>query len=319
MKKMGIIILIIILIIFVSVLCNILMFAIQNNGWNWFMAFGDLSDLRKEEHIQKEEKIDITDIKKINIEFRSSNVNIFFTEDSTIRVVQYSYKNLEDNRLFEVNKTSSSVTINESNKPRFHLLFYIGFMEQTVYDVYIPKEYKESLTVKAVSGDIDVNENLKFEDLTISSTSGDIKMGNVESKSIKIESISGDIKLGNLIDEDLRLKTVSGDIKVESAKGKIEAKTTSGTIEIKKFEGNVELTSVSGDVKSDDFKVTGNSRVKTTSGNVRMYLNKESNCEIQTKSVSGNVTLPNRRNVMGVEPYAELNIETVSGNIKLEK
>ncbi|MCI8352735.1 MAG: DUF4097 domain-containing protein [Clostridia bacterium] len=318
MKKMGIIILIIVLIIFVSALCNILMFAIQNNGWNWFMGFGDLSDLRKEEHIKKEEKIDITDIKKINIEFRASDVNIFFTEDSQIRVVQYSYKELEDNRLFEVNKTSSSVTINESSKPRFHL-FYIGFMEQSVYDVYIPKEYKESLEIKAVSGDVEVEENLKFEDLTIASTSGDIKMGNVEAKNIKIESISGDIKLGDLIDEDLRLKTVSGDIRVESAKGKIEAKTTSGTIEIKELEGNVELTSVSGDVKSDDFKVTGTSRVKTTSGNVRMYLNQESNCEIQTKSVSGNVTLPNRRNVMGIEPYVELNIETVSGNIRLEK
>lgn len=183
----------------------------------------------------------------------------------------------------------------------------------------LPKEYKESLEIKAVSGDVEVEENLKFEDLTIASTSGDIKMGNVEAKNIKIESISGDIKLGDLIDEDLRLKTVSGDIRVESAKGKIEAKTTSGTIEIKELEGNVELTSVSGDVKSDDFKVTGTSRVKTTSGNVRMYLNQESNCEIQTKSVSGNVTLPNRRNVMGVEPYAELNIETVSGNIRLEK
>lgn len=318
MRKMGIIVLIIILIIFVSTLCNILMFAIQNKGWNWFMSFGDLSDLRKEEHIQKEAKIDIIDIKNINLEFRSSDVNVFFTEDSEIRVIQYSYKDLEDNKLFEVNKTSSGVTINESNKPRF-FLFYIGFMEQTVYDVYIPKDYKESLAVKAVSGDIEVNDNLKFEDLTISSTSGDIKMADVEAKSIKIESISGDIKLQHLINEDLRLKTISGDIKVESAKGKIEAKTTSGNIEIKELEGNGELTSVSGDVKSDDFKVTGDTRVKTTSGNVRMYLNQASNCEIQTKSVSGNVTLPNRRNVMGVEPYAELNIETVSGNIRLEK
>lgn len=318
MRKIGIIILIIILIIFVITLCNILMFAIQNKGWNWFMSFGDFSDLRKDEHIQKEEKIDITDIKKINLEFKASDLNVFFTEDDEIRVVQYSYKDLEENQLFEVNKTSSSVTINENTKPRFYL-FYIGFMNQTVYDVYIPKSFKESLEIKAVSGDVEVNESLKFESLIISSTSGDIKMGDIEAKSIQIESISGDIKLQNLIDDDLRLKSVSGDIRVESAKGKIEAKTTSGTIEIKEIEGNVELTSVSGDVKSDDFKVTGDSRVKTTSGNVRMYLNQESNCEIQTKSVSGNVTLPNRRNVMGVEPYVELNIETVSGNIRLEK
>ncbi len=280
MRKMGIVVLIIILIIFVITLCNILMFAIQNKGWNWFMSFRDLSDLRKGEHIQKEEKIDITDIKKINLEFKASDLNVFFTDDDEIRVVQYSYKNLEENQLFEVNKTSSRVTINENTKPRFYI-FYIGFMNQTVYDIYIPKTYKESLEIKSVSGDVEVEESLKFEDLTISSTSGDIKMADVEAKNIKIESISGDIKLQHLIDEDLRLKTVSGDIRVESAKGKIEAKTTSGTIEIKELEGNVELTSVSGDVKSDDFKVTGDSRVKTTSGNVRMYLNQESNCEIR--------------------------------------
>ncbi len=318
MKKMGIIILIIILIIFVVTLCNILMFAIQNKGWNWFMSFGDLSDLRKEEHIQKEQLISLFDLEKVSLEFKSSDVNVFFTEDSEIRVVQYSYKELDEGLLFNVNKTGKHITISESNKPRF-FLFCIGFMNQTVYDVYIPKEYKESLSIRAVSGDIEVNDNLKFEDLTISSTSGDIKMADVDAKSIKIESISGDIKLQHLTDEDLKLKTVSGDIRVESVKGKIEAKTTSGNIEIKELEGNGELTSVSGDIKSDDFKVTGDSRVKTTSGNVRMYLNKDSNCEIQTKSVSGNVTLPNRRNVMGIEPYAELNIETVSGNIRLEK
>lgn len=280
MKKMGIIILIIILIIFVVTLCNILMFAIQNKGWNWFMSFGDLSDLRKEEHIKKEQLISLFDLEKVSLEFKSSDVNVFFTEDSQIRVVQYSYKELDEELLFNVNKTGKHITIRESTKPRF-FVFHIGFMEQSVYDVYIPKEYKESLEIKAVSGDVEVEENLKFKDLTISSTSGDIKMGNVNATNIKIESISGDIKLGNLTDEDLRLKTVSGDIRVESAKGKIEAKTTSGTIEIKELEGNVELTSISGDIKSDNFKVTGDSRVKTTSGNVRMYLNQNSNCEIR--------------------------------------
>lgn len=315
MKKTGIIILIIILIIFVMVLCNILMFAIQNKEWNWFMSFGDLSDLRREEYIQKEQEISLFDLDKVSLEFKTSDLNVFFTEDTQIRVVQYSYKELKEEELFKVNKTASHITISENYKTRFHLFY----MNQTVYDVYIPKEYKESLEIKAVSGDVNVNESLKFENLTISSTSGDIKMGDVEAKSIQIESISGDIKLQDLTDEDLRLKTVSGDIEVESANGKIEAKTTSGTIEIKEIDGTVELTSISGDVKSDNFKVTGDSKVKTTSGNVRMYLNQESNCEILTKSVSGNVTLPNRRNIIGVEPYAELDIETVSGNIRLEK
>ncbi len=318
MRKLGIILLIIILISMVAGLCKVLLFAIHNNDWNWFMSFGSSQTVRKEEYIRKEQKISVFDLNKVSLEFKSSNLNVFFTEDTEIRVVQYSYKELEDEDLFKVDKSGSHITVSESNKLQFHF-FYIGFMEDSLYDVYIPKSYEGSLDIKSVSGDVEVEENLKFDDLTISSTSGDVKMGNVEAKNIKIETISGDIKLQQLENEDLKLKTVSGDILVASAKGNVEAKTTSGQIEIEKIDGNIELSSVSGDIKSEDFKITGDSKVKTTSGNVKMYLNQESNCEIQTKSVSGNVTLPNKRNVMGQEPYVELNIETISGNIRLEK
>lgn len=318
MRKVGIIVLIIILIIMIAGLSKVLMFAINHNDWNWFMHFGSSENVRKQENIRKEEKIAIDDVKKLNLEFKSSDLNVFFTEESDIRVVQYSYKELREDQLFMVDKSNSTIEIKESNKPQF-FIFYIGFMEQISYDVYIPKTYEKSLEIKSVSGDIEVNESLKFEDLTISSTSGDVKMGNIEAKNIKIETISGDIKLQDIKSDNLKLKAVSGDIKALSAIGNIEAKTTSGEIEFYKIDGKIDATSVSGNIKSEDFKITGDSRVKTTSGDVKMYLNQESNCEIQTKTTSGNVTLPNRRNVMGVEPYVELNIQTVSGNIRLEK
>lgn len=318
MKKVGIIVLIIILISMVIGLTKLLVFSIHHNNWNWFMGFGNSGGMRKEENIRKEQKIDIADVTKINLEFKSSDLNVFFTDDKDIRVVQYAFRELSEEDLFKVEKTSSSIHISEYNKPRFHF-FYFGIMDGMAYDIYLPKTYEGSLEVKAISGDIEVNENLKFEDLVISSTSGDIKMGNVEAKSIRVETTSGDIKLQKLVEDTLRLKSVSGDIQVEEAHGTIEAKTTSGSIELQKIEGNVDLSSISGDIKSDDFKITGNSKIKTTSGNVRTYINQESNCEIQTKSVSGNVTLPNRRNVVGQEPYVELDIETISGNIRLEK
>ena len=318
MRKVGIIVLIIILIIMIAGLSKVLMFAINHNDWNWFMHFGSSENVRKQENIRKEEKIAISDVKKLNLKFKSSDLNVFFTEESDIRVVQYSYKELREDQLFMVDKSNSTIEIKESNKPQF-FIFYIGFMEQISYDVYIPKTYEKSLEIKSVSGDIEVNESLKFEDLTISSTSGDVEMGNIEAKNIKIETISGDVKLQDIKSDNLKLKAVSGDIKALSAIGNIEAKTTSGEIEFHKIDGKIDATSVSGNIKSEDFKITGDSRVKTTSGDVKMYLNQESNCEIQTKTTSGNVTLPNRRNVMGAEPYVELNIQTVSGNIRLEK
>ena len=124
MKKVGIIVLIIILMMIVTALCNILIFAIHHNNWNWFMSFGSSENLRKEEYIRKEQKIAIDDTKKINLEFKSSHLNLFFTEGNEIRVVQYAYKDLPEEELFQIDKTSSNIRIGENMKPRFHL-FYI--------------------------------------------------------------------------------------------------------------------------------------------------------------------------------------------------
>lgn len=313
MRKVGIIILIVILISFTIALCNLLIFSIQNKEWNWFMGFGTSEEIRKEEYIRKEEKIDLTDIEKLKFELDSSDVNVFFTEESELKVIQYSYKELKGDEEFKVDKTSSNITIRKKNNIHFSF-FYVN---KIVLDVYIPKMYEKELDINAVSGDIKTNDNLKFKDLKIYTTSGDIEMGDIEADNINIETVSGEIELKKLESDEIKLKTVSGDILVESAKGKIEAKTTSGDIEIEKIDGNVELTSTSGDIESSDFKITEKSTIKSTSGNVKMNINSESNCEIRAKSTSGNINFPNGRNVMGQEPYVELNVQTTSGNIEL--
>ena len=314
MKKVGIIILIVILISFTIALCNILSFAIQNKEWNWFMGFRGSDDIRKEEYIRKEEKIDLTDIEKLKFELDSSDVNVFFTEESELKVIQYSYKELKGDEEFKVDKTSSNITIRKKNNIHFSF-FYVN---KIVLDVYIPKMYEKELDINDVSGDIKTNDNLKFKDLKIYSTSGDIEMGDIEADNINIETVSGQIELKKLESDVTKLKTVSGDISVESAKGEIEAKSVSGNIEIEKIDGNVELTSTSGDIESQDFKITGKSIIKTTSGNVDMYINKESNCQIKAKSTSGNIDFPEGRNVIGQEPYIELDVQTTSGDIKLK-
>ena len=243
------------------------------------MGFRDLSNIRNEEYRRKEEKVDLTDIEKLKIELNTSDVNVFFTEESELKVIQYSYKELKENEEFKVDKSSSNITIRKKNNKHFNF-FYVN---NIVFDIYIPKMYEQELDISVVSGDIKTNDNLK-----------------------KLES------------DVTKLKTVSGDISVESAKGEIEAKSVSGNIEIEKIDGNVELTSTSGDIESQDFKITGKSMIKTTSGNVNMYINKESNCQIKAKSTSGNIDFPDGRNVMGQEPYIELDVQTTSGNIKLK-
>ena len=310
MRKVGIIILIIILISFTITLSNIVIFAIRNKDWNWFM---DIGDIRKEEYRRQEEEIDLTNIEKLKVQLDSSDVNVYFTEESKLKVIQYSYKELKEDEKFEVDKSSSNITIKKKNNRYVHF-FYVN---KIVFELYIPKMYEKELEISAVSGDIKTNENLKFDNLKIYSTSGDIEMGDIQAQNINVETVSGEIDLQKLESNKIRLKTVSGDILVESAKGEIEAKSVSGNIDIENIDGNVELSSTSGDIESKDFKITGKSMVKSTSGNIRMDINDESNCQIKAKSTSGNIEFPNGRNVMGQEPYVELNVQTTSGNIEL--
>lgn len=321
MKKVGIVILIIVLIFIALGLSRVLMYSINNkeSNWNWgwtsFINFVNGDAVRKEEYIQKDEKISIDGIDELELEFRSSNLNLIFTDDNQVRIVQYSSEELTGNQLFTYSKSNSRLKVLEGSR-RVH--FFFNFT-QTAYDVYIPKQYEGSLNLKSVSGDILVEDNLKLKELDISSTSGNINMNHIESKKIKLETISGDISLGDITSKELSMKSVSGNVKTGKLMNNIKIKTTSGDMRLGAIEGEIDLSSISGKIVSEDFKITGDSKVKTTSGNVEIYLNEESNCEIRPKTLSGDIEVANGKYVMGENPYSKFVVETVSGNIELTK
>lgn len=318
MRKIGIIILIIILTIMTIGLSNILIRSIQNDGgMNWIRVFnfGDNADIRMQEYIRKEEKITIDGISKMDLNFASSDLNIYFTDDQEIRIIQYSYEKLRDDELFVAKKSGKELEISERRKKHFYFFYF----NRVAFDVYLPKQYEGDLSVKSVSGDIKTEENLRFNSLKLETTSGDIRMNTLKAKEIKIESVSGDIRIEDVQSDHITLKSVSGNISLESAKNSVEAKSTSGDIAITKIEGNIILETISGKITSEQFKITGDSKVKTTSGDVTLVLEESSNCQMQTKTVSGNVALPKGRNVIGEEPYAILDVKTVSGNIQFTK
>lgn len=63
---------------------------------------------------------------------------------------------------------------------------------------------------------------------------------------------------------------------------------------------------------------TGSLKVRSTSGDLDIYLNEESNCNINTETAVGNVKLPNGRSIIENEPYNTLKLETTSGDINIK-
>ena len=367
MKKAGIIVLIVILILIIISLIQVLLMSMNGEG-NIFEYMISGKDARNENNIRKDEKIDISEIENLEFDFRDSNMNIILTDETELRVIQYSTKELEVKELFDTDRNDKTLIISEG-KMKFRIV--MGFWDNA-YDIYIPKTYVENLKVKTasseiyleedinlkklemdiISGDININSKVDIKELDIKTTSGDVQIEEICSEKIKIKttsgntrigliesnesemnSISGDVKLGNVISKlnidtksgnikidaingESKLETVSGDVILGKLESDLKGKTTSGKVVINSIEGKIELKTISGDVDIEEFNILKDSEVETTSGDVKIKLTDSSNCNINTKTISGDIKLPNGSSVFGKEPYNKLNIKTTSGDIK---
>lgn len=245
MKKIWIIILIVILISMVSFFSNILISSIINGGMD--MSFiGFCGNVEKtEKNIRKEEKIDMKEIEDLRISFTSADINVILTDTEELKVVQYSNKELRDKELFSINKTNSKVEIAEGNLGvRFSFNLFNCY--KVVYDIYIPRDYSENLSMKTVSGDIKISEELKVKNIEVISTSGNIELqSNFKTIEMNIKTVSGDITIEKIESDKLLLETTSGDIKIKSATNSIDAKSISGNIEFKNISGNLKAKTTS--------------------------------------------------------------------------
>lgn len=315
MKKIWIIILICILINLIIFFTGVLIRAI-NQGGN-FMNWG--TKLSKENvYIQKEEKIEITNLKEISFYTSKGDVEVILTDDKELRIVQYSNKELEEEEKFQINKSSDRIEIKE-NRMLGRFFSFLSYRRQ-LFEIYLPKEYIEDLEVQTVSGDLKIPETLHLANIIFETTSADIKIENeIKGEEIIIKSVSGDIRVGKIEGNKIQMKTTSGEIKSkETTANTIQVKSVSGDIELGNTKGEVEAKSTSGNIILNQFLIEGNSELGSVSGEITIYLAQESNCKIKTRTTSGNVKLPDGNSTIGKEPYYNLNIHTISGNIKTQ-
>lgn len=331
MKKTGIILLIVVLVMLINSLIGVIVMAIRNRDFNWWQG-GSIE--RTSQTIQKQKEYDVSQIKDLNLRFVSSDINIILTEEPDLKVIQYANKKLEEKELFDEQGSNSTLTINEKTRNNW---FFNFMTTKMAFDIYLPKNYRNNLKIASVSGDILWDNEMNLQSLEIALTSGSIRLTNkITAKEIDITSVSGDIILEEIKSDeiilkttsgeidakkivgDAELKTVSGDIKVEEMEGSIVAKTTSGDIKFQNMIGSADIKTTSGDIFTNNFKILGKSKIKTVSGTVKGSLKQETNYKITTDTVSGSVKLVNETNKVNEEDYYELEIKTTSGSIRFE-
>ncbi|MBW9147158.1 DUF4097 domain-containing protein [Clostridium sp. CM027] len=208
-------------------------------------------------------------IKTINVETVSTDVNIITSKEDKIRVHFYGNSNSKKSaphlEAF-VNGDDLDVLIKYPGK-----IFGININTKINLDIYVPEDYKKDLKINTTSGDVIIGD-LRLDKFKFQTTSGDAKINLLTTNETIFEGTSGKVNVKSLLSKKNEFKTTSGDTKIENITGDILGQSVSGWFKFKykDFNNDINIDSTSGDVelklpKKSEFKLDFDS----TSGDLR--------------------------------------------------
>lgn len=203
-------------------------------------------------------------------------------------------------------------------------------IEGTSSDISIESLSAQKLYLDTTSGDIECTRLSIDDNAKIISTSGDIHIEEIDAKELTSKTTSGEISFEKISCDTATITSNSGEINIDDFFGEyFKVNTTSGNIDIYNIDTEYFTAgSTSGEI-SLDFKnmISAKSHVKTTSGEVQLFVPQNSSFNIAVSStsgtfkdkISGNRLTPRSEYIQKYnDGGAEINIRTTSGNISLE-
>ncbi len=183
-----------------ALLCLLSYFLVGGN-WTGYNSKGN-------EHVSKTYESG-TDIKKIEIDETSNEVNIVSADTD---IVTIDYYDDPEKPLYEIEEKNGKLKFERNGRSVFKLV-NIDFSRKDI-TVTIPKDYEGELDVEITSGAVRADD-ITASKIKLDNTSGSIELYNVSSMGdIDIDNTSGSIEFKNL--------ESGGDISIDNTTGSIE-------------------------------------------------------------------------------------------------
>ena len=182
----------------------------------------------------------------------------------------------------DIHNSSGDVYIEEIAADKMKLVTTSGDVEL--------KNIETQLTTSATSGDLEIDylKGLIFS----ASTSGDQSFSHIRA-SVSARATSGDFIFFDIVG-DINTRTTSGDLQFENIDGRISNVSTSGDLTIDKAKTVLDLTVTSGDISGDGIELMGDSRFKSTSGDISIDFNNADTLSFDLKASSGDLRAGSR-------------------------
>lgn len=204
---------------------------------------------------------DVTeDFTDIAIKTDTANVCVLPSEDGKCKVV--AFEDAKQKHTVTVDGDVLTVSITD-NRAWYE---FIGFsFTSPKITVYLPHTVYGSLLVKTDTGDVEIPKDFGFEEVNVTTSTGDVKLLSSVSGNVNITASTGNVRL---------LSSVSGGVKIATSTGSVTLDGASAeSVEVSTSTGNILLSSVSitGDLKTEvstgDTRLTDvTARTMTTEG-----------------------------------------------------
>lgn len=262
----------------------------------------DLKDFKSNKYqydVNEQENFNIENIKAINIDAFSSDINIIEYDDTKVKVHIYGKlynkkKNEQNEPVIEL--IDGKLNVKENRISSMHVGINLNIGEwfksnEMQIDLFIPKGYRESMNIDSASGNV-IADPLNLKELDINTFSGDIKLKDVSAETVNLETSSGNIYAGIVQADDIKINSFSGNNDFKSIKAeRVYIDNSSGDLSLGTVEAEeVTWNTFSGDIDADSV-ISDNVELSSSSGHIRIEGSTVG--KIKCETFSGDITVNN--------------------------
>ncbi len=178
-----------------------------------------------------------------------------------------------ENETYSVDVQNKTLNIRTNDTRKWYEHIGISF-GKTKITVYLPKEEYIALSIETSTGDIRLAD-LNCKRLSMETDTGTINLENVTvGETIKLESDTGEIELNNCNAENIVIKTDTGDIDLNNCDAEdIMIKSDTGEVTGILLSGKVFITKTStGDIDVPEGTTGGKCEITTSTGDIKIRI-----------------------------------------------
>ncbi|MBQ7278542.1 MAG: DUF4097 family beta strand repeat protein [Clostridia bacterium] len=170
-------------------------------------------------------------------------------------------------------------------------------MQYALVTVYLPEESYHRLEAQTASGDLLVDGNFSFETAELEAATGDVTWRHAGTEDLEIAIATGDVVVADCAPGALQIAAATGDVSISEVitPGDMRCHVSTGDILLNRVDGkNIYLEGTTGDISGSiltpkafhgeattgsvsvpSTEAEGVCRVKTTTGDIKLWLSEE--------------------------------------------